>query len=113
MMHSDGSTEGAVALEVLRFYTQDNELAGRLFALQSALWQFGHADPKYFGFTEVQDYGWVYSGVNSLTNEWVKDKTSGGCILEYNGRQIEMSQMRVTRGNNDNVRLRIFWIDQP
>ena len=112
-MHSDQSTEGAVALESLYFYTGDKEMSDRLFMLQSAAFTFGHADPKYFGFTTVQDYGWVYSGKNSTTGEWYKEKITDGCILDYNGTRVELGQFRETRGNNDNVRLRVFWVAEP
>ena len=110
-MRADNLAEGALARELLLFYSGDMALTERVFNWQSAKWTFGHVDPRYFGLKLVQDYGWLYDGYDSRNNEYYRTKTTNGGILEYNGVQVEYGLSRETHGNDQNVLIREFIFD--
>ena len=65
--------QSAMALELLRFYAEDDEVANALFCWARSVNNFSHANSDYFGFRDVKE-------------------TSNGFIIEMNGQEIIVEQ---------------------
>lgn len=74
---------GAMTLELLRFFTEDDEVANGFFCWMQAVQSFGHANSDYFGFRDVKE-------------------TSNGFIIEMNGQEI------IVEHTNQGT---IYWFD--
>ena len=100
---------GLVALETMRFFSQDEKLAAALFAWQSAAWTFGHANSDYFGFTDVKwGSGPMY---DSRQDTW--STTQYGGVIDRNGTQVEAGTFVKSYQNVERADFRIFWFDEP
>ena len=108
-MNSNVRQPGVVALEAMRFYAQDDKLAGALFAWQSSVRTFGHANSDYFGFTDVTwDNGPLYDSRNKT---W--SKTQYGGVIDYSGAQVEVGTYVKSYQHVERADFKIFWFDEP
>lgn len=60
---------GAMTLEILRFFAEDDKVANGLFCWIQSIQSFGHANSDYFGFSDVKE-------------------TSNGFIIKMNSREV-------------------------
>ncbi len=75
--------QASMALELLRFYAGDDEVANALFCWARSVNNFGHANSDYFGFRDVKE-------------------TKNGFIIEMNGQEI------IVEYNQNGT---IYWFD--
>ena len=75
--------QSSMALELLRFYAEDDEVANALFCWARSVNNFGHANSDYFGFRDVKEM-------------------KNGFIIEMNGQEIIVEHTK--QGS-------IYWFD--